>query len=140
MRKWTILAATLLGAGCATITKGTTQTIAINTPGAPDATCTLTSSDMGSRVVQTPTTLTVSKSQDNIAVRCQKECFQDGTTVLVSGTESMTAGNIVFGGVIGLGVDAASGALNKYPAHTDVAMVPVPGCGRPPVGRTSRRS
>ena len=26
----------------------------------------------------------------------------------------MTAGNVVFGGLIGLGVDAASGAMNKY--------------------------
>ena len=27
----------------------------------------------------------------------------------------MAAGNVIFGGIIGLGVDAASGAMNKYP-------------------------
>jgi hypothetical protein len=40
---------------------------------------------------------------DNIAVRCSKECFQDGTGVVVSSMEAMTAGNLLVGGIIGLG-------------------------------------
>ena len=36
----------------------------------------------------------------------------------------MSAGNVLLGGVIGLGVDAASGAMNKYPDIVTVAMVP----------------
>jgi hypothetical protein len=131
MRRVVIAAAVAAGVGaCATLTKGTTQTIGINTPGAPGAMCTLSSSDLGSQVVQTPAILTVGKSQDSIAVRCQKECFQDGATIIASGTEGMTAGNIIAGGVIGLGIDAASGAMNKYAAQTDVVMVPIQGCGR----------
>jgi hypothetical protein len=40
----------------------------------------------------------------------------------------MTAGNIIAGGVVGLGIDAASGAMNKYNDQTDVAMIPIQGC------------
>ena len=40
----------------------------------------------------------------------------------------MAAGNVTFGGVIGLGVEAASGALNKYPDMVTVAMIPDPPC------------
>jgi len=33
----------------------------------------------------------------------------------------MTAGNVIFGGIVGLGVDAASGAMNKYDSGVEVA-------------------
>ncbi len=124
-----VLAAVLVLAGCATITKGTSQSIAIVTPNAPGATCTLSSEAHGSRTVTTPATFVVEKSKDNINVVCKKACFQDGAGVVISGTEAMTAGNIIAGGVIGLGVDAASGALNKYSAETQIHMTPIPGCG-----------
>ncbi len=44
----------------------------------------------------------------------------------------MAAGNVILGGVVGLGVDAATGAINKYSPEVQVAMVPVAGCGGPP--------
>lgn len=115
-------------AGCSTIVKGTTQQIAVSTPGAPGAQCTLTSSAIGSKVVTTPATITLEKGSDNIAVICRKACFQDATGIIASSTESMAAGNIIAGGVIGLGVDAATGAMNKYNAENQFAMVPIPGC------------
>ncbi len=114
--------------GCATITKGTTQAIAVNTPGAVGAQCTLNSSAIGTKVVTTPATITLDKSQESITVLCKKECFQDGGTVIASNTESMAAGNLIAGGVVGLGVDAISGAMNKYNADNQVAMVPISGC------------
>jgi hypothetical protein len=79
----------------------------------------------------TPAALVVDKGQSHIAMRCSKACYQDATIIIASSTEAMTAGNILAGGVIGLGVDAATGAMNKYEADTAVAMVPIPGC-RPP--------
>jgi hypothetical protein len=126
----------ILLAGCATITKGTTQSIAINTPGAPGAQCTLSSSAIGNNTVYTPATLAVDKGQEGIVVRCTKECFQDGAGIVASNTETMTAGNVLVGGVIGLGVDAATGAMNKYTADTSITMVPIPGC-RPRYGKAS---
>jgi hypothetical protein len=127
-RSLAALAGALCLCSCATITRGTTQTIALNTPGAPGATCVLTSSSVGSVSLVTPGSLSVAKGQDSIAVRCDKECFQPGSAVIASNVEGMTAGNILVGGVIGLGVDAASGAMNKYSPQTDVVMVPVQGC------------
>ncbi len=113
---------------CATITKGTSQMIGVNTPGAPGAKCTLTSPAIGSQVIMTPASFSVDKSQSSISVRCSKECFEDGSTIIPSNTEVMTAGNVLVGGIIGLGVDAASGAMNKYSDQTDVMMVPIQGC------------
>ena len=49
----------------------------------------------------------------------------------------MAAGNVLLGGVIGLGVDAASGAMNKYPDLVTVAMVPDQACRQSP--RRGRR-
>ena len=122
------LIAAVAGSGCATIVKGTTQQVAINTPGVPGASCTLVSSAIGTKVVATPATLVLDKSQDSIAVTCKKECFQDGVGIISSNTESMTAGNILVGGPIGLGVDAVSGAMNKYNSDNQIAMIPIQGC------------
>jgi len=40
----------------------------------------------------------------------------------------MTSGNILVGGEIGLGVDAASGAINKHESGVDIQMTPIKGC------------
>ncbi len=124
-----LAAATVVAlAGCATITKGTTQAVAINTPGAPGASCTLSSGGIGQKVVTTPTTIVLEKSQENISVVCKKQCFQDAAGIIASHTEAMAAGNVILGGPIGLGVDAVSGAMNRYNADNQFAMVPIPGC------------
>lgn len=125
-----ILSAGLLSVGCASITKGVDQNVAVDTPGAPGATCTLTSPAIGSRVVQTPSTIVLEKSQHNIAVRCTKTCYQDGIGIIPSHTEAMAAGNVVVGGVVGLAVDAATGAMNKYNETNQIIMVPIQGCAK----------
>lgn len=81
-----------------------------------------------SKVVTTSATITLDTSQENINVVCKKQCFQDGVGVIPSHTESMTAGNVLVGGVIGLGVDAVSGAMNKYNDINQFTMVPIAGC------------
>jgi hypothetical protein len=126
-----LLLAALTLAACATIVKGTTQVVAVNTPGVPQATCTLTSPAIGSRIVVTPGTTTLEKSKENIAVRCTKECYLDGAGIIASNFQAMTAGNIIVGGVIGLGVDAASGAMNEYAPEVQVLMQPDPACNKP---------
>jgi len=115
-------------AGCATITRGTTQTVAINTPGAPDATCVLSSPHMPSQTIVTPATVVLDKGQSHVSVQCKKQCFQDGVGMIESSMEAMTAGNILVGGVVGLGVDAMSGAMHKYSPEAGILMVPVQGC------------
>ena len=120
-------AAVTLLAACATITKGTDQQVAIDTPGYPGAECTLTSKGIGVKSVVTPAVVTLPKSKFDIAVNCEAVCTK-GEGVIVSGVEAMTAGNVLVGGVVGLGVDSASGALNKYSERNSIAMVATPGC------------
>ena len=112
-------AITIFLGSCSTIVKGTQQQVSINTPGIPGA-------------------IVLPKSKHNVAVSCTAQCYSPGVATLASHTEVMAAGNILFGGVIGLGVDAASGAMNTYDANLDVMMTPIPACGRPPVRQRER--
>lgn len=123
---------------CATITKGTTQVVAVDTPGVPGAACTI-QTQSGPQVVTTPGAVTLSKGSNALPIQCTKECYIMGSSIIPSGTEAMAAGNVILGGVIGLGVDAASGAMNKYPDIVTVAMTPDPACRQAPQSRTSKR-
>jgi hypothetical protein len=105
----------MLFGGCSAIVKGTEQQVSVNTPGVPGALCQLQSPAIGTRTVQTPANVILPKSKHNVAVSCTAQCYSPGISTLGSHTEVMTAGNIVFGGLIGLG-DAASGAMNTYDA------------------------
>jgi hypothetical protein len=138
MRPIVLAGLLLLLASCATLIKGTTQVVAVNTPGVTGATCTLTAPAIGTLKVVTPDTVALPKASDNVAVRCTKQCYQEGTGVISTEIEGMTAGNIILGGVVGLGVDAATGAINRYTPEVQVAMVPVPGCGAAPAPRARK--
>lgn len=87
----------------------------------------MTAEGSGSYTVTTPALVNLRKSRKDIMVSCVKGCFK-GTGVIASDLEAMTAGNIVLGGVVGLGVDAASGAMNKYSSNNQIAMSADPGC------------
>ena len=47
---------------------------------------------------------------------CGKEGYQNGRGILNSGFQGWTLGNLVLGGIVGLAVDAGSGAINEYPS------------------------
>jgi hypothetical protein len=114
-----------LGA-CATIVKGTSESIAITTPPTTGANCTL-SSGQGNWTLVSPAAVTVQKSKEDMQVRCVKTGWQDGFGNIPSNFEGWTVGNLLFGGLIGVGVDAASGALNEYPHAFQVPMTQVAG-------------
>lgn len=116
-----LLVGVVVVAGCATMVKGTSQKVSLDTPGYPGAECTLRSKDFGTRKVVTPATFELPKSKHDISVECRKGCAR-GTGVIASNLEGMTAGNIVAGGVVGFGVDAATGAMNKYNENNQIAM------------------
>jgi hypothetical protein len=127
----------ILFAGCSTIVKGTEQQVSVNTPGVPGALCQLQSPAIGTHTVQTPANIVLPKSKHNVAVSCTAQCYSPGVNMLASHTEAMAVGNVLFGGIIGLGVDAPSGAMNTYDPGVEVMMTPLPGCGRPP-GRKAK--
>lgn len=114
--------------GCSTLTTGTTQTVSLITPGAEGASCELSSPEVGIINVVTPAQVVLSKSQHSVRVSCRKECFTDGQGLINSSFEEMTAGNLLIGGVVGVAVDASSGAMNKYDEHVQIAMQRVGNC------------
>ncbi|HTQ13970.1 MAG TPA: hypothetical protein VMH86_08835 [Rhizomicrobium sp.] len=111
--------------GCATVIKGTSQSIAITTPPVEGANCTLKSKE-GTWNVTSPGAVTVDKSKEDILIHCTKDGYQDADATIPSNFQGWTLGNIILGGVIGVGVDAASGAMNEYPNAYQVPMTPSP--------------
>lgn len=116
-------AAVALGA-CATLTTGTDETVSILTD-PPEASCALKRGDQVVGIANpTPATVTLEKSKDEVSVVCSKDGHFDGVQVLSSSFQARTFGNIIFGGFIGLGVDAVSGAMHEYPDNVTVILIP----------------
>jgi hypothetical protein len=111
--------------GCASIVSGTSQVVSVETlhtsGNVAGATCKL-ENDKGVYYVTTPGTVTVHRAYGDMNVKCEKAGFDAGLATVKSSTKGMMAGNIVFGGFIGAGVDAASGAAYDYPALFQVMM------------------
>jgi len=113
----------LLG-GCATLTKGTVQAITVDTDPS-GATCTLARDAKTLAVINpTPGTVPIDKAYSAIAVGCRRAGYQDANGTLTAEFQPVTLGNVLLGGIIGLVVDAASGAAGQYPASITLTMVP----------------
>ncbi|BCW90151.1 hypothetical protein sos41_33190 [Alphaproteobacteria bacterium SO-S41] len=67
----------------------------------------------------------VTKSKHDILVACEKPGFQTTQVIAKSTFSGTTFGNILAGGIIGVAVDAASGANNEYPESVNVVLTPL---------------
>ncbi len=110
-------------AGCATITRGTTDQIQIQS----EPTDARATTSMG-QSCQTPCTITVSR-KDEFTVSFQKDGYEpqqvDVKTQIAGGGAAGFAGNILLGGVIGMGADAATGAtLEHVPNPVRASLAP----------------
>lgn len=99
--------------GCATIVDGTHQSVSVNTTPVQDSQCTLTNSQ-GTWYLKSPGSVEVHKTKTDLHIACTHEGYQPGDMVAVSKFGGATFGNIIAGGIIGAGVDAASGANYYY--------------------------
>jgi hypothetical protein len=110
--------------GCATITTGTTQPI--NFDSEPQhAECTLTREGETLGKITTPAPLTIKRHASTIHVVCRKAGYEDGRIVMNSRFETSSAGNFLLGGVIGVMVDASSGANSRYESNVLVRLTPM---------------
>lgn len=110
--------------GCATITTGHTQSVVVDTD-PQGAECRFKRGDRDVAVVNpTPGTATVDKSFGKMEVRCAKAGFQESAETLAPEFQAMTLGNVILGGVVGIVVDAASGAMAKYPQAVRLTLIP----------------
>ena len=117
----TLLVAALSAlSGCATITSGTSQTIAVETlkndQPVVGASCKITT-DKGAWNVVTPATFEIPKSSSDARIICEKDGEPRGEAVAKSSFKSNTVGNVLIGGIIGIGVDAMTGAMWAYPVR-----------------------
>ncbi|MDR3391581.1 MAG: hypothetical protein P4L77_07570 [Sulfuriferula sp.] len=119
------LAALSLFSGCASIVNGTNQPVSVETRlnGAQvaGAYCTLVN-DKGTWFVTSPGSVTIHRSMTDLNVKCEKSDIQPGMADVKSSTKGMAFGNILFGGVIGAGVDIANGSAFDYPTLIQVQM------------------
>ena len=118
IRVFLAMAIGLALAACATIIEGTTQIVAVDTPGVPGATCTL-STKSGPQVVATPGTVSLKKGPDPIPISCVKPCYVHELSIIRSSSESMPTGDLV-----SLAIDSHSGAMYHYPDTFTVSMTP----------------
>lgn len=125
MSRYVFLCLAALGLqGCATVTRGTTDQVQLHSrPDGARATASLGQS------CTTPCTLTVSR-KDEFTVHFEKDGYvsQDvevKTQIGGAGAAGF-AGNIIAGGVIGMGTDAVTGAtLDHVPNPVSVDLAPV---------------
>lgn len=116
--------ALLLLSGCSSILEGTSQEVMINT-NPPGADCSLQRQGLSiARVSPTPGAATIKKTKDDMLIVCNKKGYQESTYMNRSGVEGATWGNIVAGGLIGWGIDSASGADNKYESPVNITLLP----------------
>lgn len=123
-RTMSAAAALVLMSGCSTLTKGTSQTVTVNTD-PPGAVCNLSRDAQPLAVINpTPGSASISKSSKPVSVLCTKASFMDASGTMSSEFQAMTFGNIIFGGLIGIAVDAASGATHEYPPIVTITLEP----------------
>jgi hypothetical protein len=138
-----VLAACLAVPGCASMTSGVEQTIAVTTAPAVNASCTLRNANGSWRVASTPGTVTVRRAYGDLAVACALADGASGQATMSSGIAPATYANILLmGSVVWAAVDAASGAAFAYPDEITVPLkvaaipVPVP----PPAGAVTAKA
>lgn len=133
MRSLGIVALSVMLGGCASVTRGTTENIAISsTPSGVEA---VVSGMEVPTTCTTPCSVVIKRNAD-ISITFQKEGYEPQIVPLsrdipTSGAAGF-AGNLLLGGVIGMGVDAATGAATDHkPNPVIVTMQPVPHAAPP---------
>ena len=123
--------------GCASIVNGTSQVISVQTvaenDSVPGALCVL-ANDKGTWLLRTPGLVTVHRAYGDLTIKCDKDGFEPGILAAKSHTKGAAYGNILFGGLIGAGIDMGNGAAYDYPAFITVMMGPkgAPAVPKPP--------
>jgi hypothetical protein len=120
-----ILSLLAISGGCATIIQGTTQDIGITTdPSEADLLV-----DNSERY-KSPAKITMKRKNDHI-VEVTKEGFEKENVNIKSVISGAVAGNLLLGGIIGIGVDALSGGANRLePDNINVRLRPSTEAGK----------
>lgn len=129
-------------AGCASVVEGQRQPVAVQAVGpagrVAGALCRL-ANDRGTWDLVTPGEAELDRSRVPLAVRCEREGYEPTVLSIPAGTQGMTYGNLLIGGLVGAVFDVSSGAAYRYPEVLTVAMVPRPGIAPVPPAEVTPR-
>lgn len=140
MRIVGIVALCALAGGCASVTRGTTENLSIvSTPSGAEAS--ISGLDVPTACV-TPCAVVVKRNAD-ISVTFQKEGYEPQVVQLTKEIPATGAagfaGNVLIGGLVGMGVDAVTGAATDHkPNPVAVTLEPVAPPPRPAPTRKPR--
>lgn len=108
--------------GCATIIKGQSQDLTVNT-NPSGASCVITRNGANVATINpTPATIHIEKTKYDILVTCDKKGYETATYSGHSGNEGAVLGNIIAGGGIGWAVDSATGSDNHYESPINIML------------------
>lgn len=120
-----ILVSLSLGA-CASVTAGTTQSVAVDTTPKQGAECKISNEKGSWTVASTPGATTVTKAYGPLTAACKTTDGWTGSKAVESSTAAASFGNIIAGGIIGAAVDMGTGAAYTYPADIVVGLAQPP--------------
>jgi hypothetical protein len=116
----------VLTTGCASIVGGANQSISLETRTSTGEQITGVNCKLenpkGTWFVTTPGSVTIHRAYDDLSIYCTKAGEQAGVASVKSSTKGMAFGNLLFGGVVGAGVDMATGAAYDYPTLITVQL------------------
>lgn len=120
-----ISAAAIGLSGCSTVVNGSNQLVEFSTGDVTGAQCNVTggSDNAVNETFTTPAEVKIPRSKKTLIVECDKDGYQTGTEQAIGRVEGTTGGNILLGGPVGVGVDALTGAIYKYPDTILIEMV-----------------
>lgn len=116
----TFITIAAISTSCASIVNGQNQPISVRTSTIKGATCELENNKGKWYIPSTPGSVTVQRSYKDLHISCEKKGYKKAHKSVESKTKAMAFGNIIFGGVIGAGVDVATGSAYDYP--TDITL------------------
>ena len=111
----------LLTSACSSIVDDNNQNIAVDTD-PPGARCVLENKQGKFHVPETPGTVMVTTSCDDLVVTCRKAGRRTVKTSRLDQHKGIVWGNVIFGGIIGYAVDRHSGAACEYPTEITVML------------------
>lgn len=117
----TVILLSLLFCSCASIINTSRQYVPITTNPA-GATVTLNGKDFG----KTPTGINMKRKNNDHLLKFTLDGYEPSETSLARVVDGWIIGNILFGGLIGLGIDALSGGMyHLNPNRVDITLKPV---------------
>ena len=119
-----LIVTALLTSGCATIVKGSSQGVTVKTD-PPSASCEFSKQGKTVGVVNpTPGTVQLGKGASALDVICKKPGYLDASAKLSSSFQGWTLGNAILGGIVGIVIDAGSGAMHEYQPEISLKLLP----------------